>query len=135
MASTPRQNLLLVPRWSAILLGEILGNDLGNIPAPICLIVQNPNEPDVMFKIKKSTPLRKLMKAYCTHSHLEPSQVSFQIDGDQIDPAANSEQLGLSNGDRIDAAHWYINPLKRRRTLPPVPPFEHSAHSNTKPDP
>ena len=57
MASTPRQNLLLVPRWSAILLGDILGNGLGNTPAPIYLIVQNPNEPDVMFKIKKSTPL------------------------------------------------------------------------------
>ena len=41
---------------------------------------------ELLFKIKTSTPVRKLMDAYGSHSGLQASQVRFMVDGERIAP-------------------------------------------------
>merc|ERR1711957_43461 len=59
---------------------------------------------EVQFKIKKSTPLRKLMDAYCSRLGLQASQVRFMVDGERIAPDDSAEKLGLEDEDLIDVA-------------------------------
>merc|ERR1712139_152257 len=59
---------------------------------------------EVQFKIKKSTPLRKLMDAYCSRLGLQSSQVRFMVDGERIGPEDTAEKLGLEDEDLIDVA-------------------------------
>merc|ERR1712137_1101956 len=54
--------------------------------------------------IKKSTPLRKLMDAYCSRLGLTASQVRFMVDGERISADDTAEKLGLEDEDLIDVA-------------------------------
>ncbi len=58
----------------------------------------------MQFKIKKSTPLRKLMAAYGPRLGLQASQVRFTVDGECIAPDDTAKDLGLLDKDVIDAA-------------------------------
>merc|ERR1711915_1057842 len=53
---------------------------------------------------KKSTPLRKLMDAYCSRLGLTASQVRFMVDGERISADDTAEKLGLEDEDLIDVA-------------------------------
>ena len=59
---------------------------------------------EVQFKIKKSTPLRKLMDANCSRLGLQASQVRFMVDGERIAPDDIAEKLGLEDEDLSDVA-------------------------------
>merc|ERR1712151_1056126 len=50
---------------------------MGAQPGHIQLKVKDQQGSEVQFKIKKSTPLRKLMDAYCSRLGLQASQVRF----------------------------------------------------------
>jgi small ubiquitin-related modifier len=39
---------------------------------------------EVYFKIKKQTPLRKLMDAYCQRQGISPNSIRFLYDGQRI---------------------------------------------------
>eukprot|EP00416_Gambierdiscus_australes_P030218 CAMPEP_0171091756 /NCGR_PEP_ID=MMETSP0766_2-20121228/35291_1 /TAXON_ID=439317 /ORGANISM="Gambierdiscus australes, Strain CAWD 149" /LENGTH=156 /DNA_ID=CAMNT_0011549915 /DNA_START=84 /DNA_END=552 /DNA_ORIENTATION=+ len=73
-------------------------------PAHIQLKVKDQQGSEVQFKIKKSTPLRKLMDAYCSRLGLQASQVRFMVDGERIAPDDTAEKLGLEDEDLIDVA-------------------------------
>merc|ERR1711918_179846 len=68
----------------------------------IQLKVKDQQGSEVQFKIKKSTPLRKLMDAYCSRLGLQASQVRFMVDGERIAPDDTAEKLGLEDEDLID---------------------------------
>merc|ERR1711977_93499 len=70
----------------------------------IQLKVKDQQGSEVQFKIKKSTPLRKLMDAYCSRLGLQASQVRFMVDGERIGPDDSAEKLGLEDEDLIDVA-------------------------------
>merc|ERR1712232_1301934 len=70
----------------------------------IQLKVKDQQGSEVQFKIKKSTPLRKLMDAYCSRLGLQSSQVRFMVDGERIAPEDSAEKLGLEDEDLIDVA-------------------------------
>merc|ERR1711912_171907 len=72
--------------------------------AHIQLKVKDQQGSEVQFKIKKSTPLRKLMDAYCSRLGLQASQVRFMVDGERIGPDDTAEKLGLEDEDLIDVA-------------------------------
>merc|ERR1712125_74619 len=59
---------------------------------------------EVQFKIKKSTPLCKLMDAYCSRLGLTAAQVRFMVDGERISADDTAEKLGLEDEDLIDVA-------------------------------
>jgi len=74
-------------------------------PQHIQLKVKDQQGSEVQFKIKKSTPLRKLMDAYCSRLGLQASQVRFMVDGERIAPDDTAEKLGLEETAWAQLAH------------------------------
>ncbi|KAJ1668911.1 SUMO protein smt3 [Coemansia sp. RSA 1813] len=58
---------------------------------------------EVMFKIKRSTKLAKLMQAYCVRAGKSADTVRFLVDGERINGESTPDSLGLEDGDAIDA--------------------------------
>mmetsp|Transcript_13384 Transcript_13384/g.22600 ORF Transcript_13384/g.22600 Transcript_13384/m.22600 type:complete len:92 (+) Transcript_13384:161-436(+) len=58
---------------------------------------------EVFFKVKKSTPLRKLMDAYCKRQGVSEADVVFLFDGSRLKTDQTPEQLEMEDGDEIDA--------------------------------
>jgi hypothetical protein len=58
---------------------------------------------EVYFKIKRQTPLRKLIDAYCQRQSKSPDSIRFLYDGQRIQPEATPEDLEMENNDIIDA--------------------------------
>lgn len=56
----------------------------------------------VHFKIKHTTPLRKLMSAYCDRAGLKLGAVRFRFDGNPINETDTPTQLDMEDGDSID---------------------------------
>ncbi|XP_008477124.1 small ubiquitin-related modifier 3 [Diaphorina citri] len=56
----------------------------------------------VQFKIKKGTPLRKLMNAYCERCNLSMSTVRFRFDGQAINEQDTPSTLEMEEGDTIE---------------------------------
>ncbi|KAM7339323.1 hypothetical protein ACRRTK_002807 [Alexandromys fortis] len=56
----------------------------------------------VQFKIKRHTPLSKLMKAYCERQGLSMRQIRFRFDGQPINETDKPAQLEMEDEDTID---------------------------------
>jgi len=56
----------------------------------------------VHFKIKKNTPLRKLMSAYCERTGVKMEAMRFRFDGQPINETDTPSQLDMEDGDSID---------------------------------
>ncbi|KAL6033037.1 hypothetical protein STEG23_025708 [Scotinomys teguina] len=56
----------------------------------------------VHFKIKRHTPLSKLMKAYCERQGLSMRQIRFRYDGQPINETDTPAQLEMEDEDTID---------------------------------
>eukprot|EP00439_Symbiodinium_sp_Y106_P064948 s1078_g10.t1 len=78
--------------------------EAADAPQHIQLKVKDQQGSEVQFKIKKTTPLRKLMDAYCSRLGLQASQVRFMVDGERIAADDTAEKLGLEDEDLIDVA-------------------------------
>nr|XP_022325235.1 small ubiquitin-related modifier 3-like [Crassostrea virginica] len=68
----------------------------------ITLKVTGQDRSVVFFKIKKNTPLRKLMSAYCDRAGLKLGVVRFRFDGNPINETDTPSGLDMENGDDID---------------------------------
>lgn len=56
----------------------------------------------VPCKIKRHTPLSKLMKAYCERQGLSMRQIRFRFDGQPINETDTPAQLEMEDEDMID---------------------------------
>ncbi|XP_072482798.1 uncharacterized protein [Notamacropus eugenii] len=56
----------------------------------------------VQFKIKRHTPLSKLMKAYCKRQGFSMKQIRFRFDGQPINETDTPAQLEMEDKDTID---------------------------------
>ncbi|KPI94063.1 Kv channel-interacting protein 4 [Papilio xuthus] len=84
----------------------------------------------VQFKIKKHTPLRKLMNAYCDRAGLSMQVVRFRFDGQPINENDTPTSLEMEEGDTIEVyqqqtggasntaqyAHYVFNTLDQDRS-------------------
>merc|ERR1711904_480759 len=61
------------------------------------------DDSEIVFKIKKSTSLKKLMSAYCQRNSLDQSQIVFLYEGQRIVAENTPDALGMEDGDEIDA--------------------------------
>merc|ERR1739845_94294 len=63
---------------------------------------------EVYFKIKRSTPLRKLMDAYCQRQAKTSDSIRFLYDGARVMPDSTPEEMEMEDNDIIDAvlADW-----------------------------
>jgi small ubiquitin-related modifier len=60
---------------------------------------------EVYFKIRKTTPLRKLMTAYCEKQGIALNSTRFMFDDKRLNPEHTAEQAHLENDDLIEAFH------------------------------
>eukprot|EP00922_Rhytidocystis_sp_ex-Travisia-forbesii_P000763 GHVS01001106.1.p1 GENE.GHVS01001106.1~~GHVS01001106.1.p1 ORF type:complete len:157 (+),score=60.42 GHVS01001106.1:206-676(+) len=67
------------------------------------LKVRSPDGSEVYFKIKKRTKLEKLMNAYCNRLGQSPDAVRFLFDGERVKGDKTPDELGIEDGDVIDA--------------------------------
>lgn len=56
----------------------------------------------VQFKIKRHTPLRKLMQAYCDKQGQSMSNIRFRFDGQAINESDTPNKLEMEDEDTID---------------------------------
>lgn len=56
----------------------------------------------VFFKCKMTTPLEKLMKAFCTRNGVAQTSVRFLFDGNRINANQTPQELDMEDGDVID---------------------------------
>jgi small ubiquitin-related modifier len=67
------------------------------------LTIKDPQGEEVYFKVKRTTRMRKLFQAFCKRSNTDPSTMRFFYQGDRIDDEQSPADLGLRDGDKIDA--------------------------------
>ncbi|KAH7879232.1 ubiquitin-related domain-containing protein [Lentinula edodes] len=70
--------------------------------APINVKVVSSSGEEVFFKIKRVTPLRKLLVAYATKVGKEPHTIRFLYDGARINDSDTPESLEMEDNDTID---------------------------------
>ena len=58
---------------------------------------------EVFFKIKKTTPLSKLIGAYIQRQGVNGESIRFLFDGNRIGPDQTPEELNMEENDVIDA--------------------------------
>ncbi|XP_060857975.1 small ubiquitin-related modifier 2-A-like [Metopolophium dirhodum] len=56
----------------------------------------------VQFKIKKNTPLKKLMNAYCERTGISFETVRFRFDGQAITATDTPASLEMEEGDTLE---------------------------------
>lgn len=61
------------------------------------------NDSEVHFRIKRSTPLSKLMNTYCDRQGKPHGSVRFMLDGNRVEDHHTPDDLDLEDGDTIDA--------------------------------
>jgi len=71
-------------------------------PALIRLTVKDQEGSETHFRIRRRTPLRRLMARFCNSQGLLDSLDGFMLSGEMITPDDTAEQLGLQDGDIID---------------------------------
>ncbi|KAL7575573.1 hypothetical protein ACA910_020147 [Epithemia clementina (nom. ined.)] len=69
----------------------------------ITLSVKDQTGEEISFKIKKSTKLEKVFKAYAQRKHIDVSSIRFLIDGERLKGDSTAKMLELEDGDQIDA--------------------------------
>eukprot|EP00040_Diaphanoeca_grandis_P038577 m.256795 g.256795 ORF g.256795 m.256795 type:complete len:106 (-) comp34699_c0_seq1:109-426(-) len=67
------------------------------------VVAQDNNE--LHFKIKRSTPMRKLISAYCKKQGLNAASVRFLFDGETISPDATPDSMEMEDKDVIDVMY------------------------------
>merc|ERR1712039_489975 len=65
------------------------------------VVAQDGNE--VYFKIRKTTPMKKLMGAYCERQGVTMDSIRFLFNGQRIQPEQDPSQLDMEDNDVIDA--------------------------------
>jgi small ubiquitin-related modifier len=67
------------------------------------LKVKNSEGKETVFKLKKSTALRKMMDAYCQREGVPADGVRFLFEGERLNREQTPDTLGMEDGDVIDA--------------------------------
>ncbi|XP_026807731.1 small ubiquitin-related modifier 2-A-like [Rhopalosiphum maidis] len=57
------------------------------------------------FKIKKDTPLKRLMISYCERTGSDMEKICFQFEGNQIRDVDTASSMGMVNDDTIDVTN------------------------------
>lgn len=58
---------------------------------------------EIFSKIKKTTPMKRLMEAFCKRQGKSMESLRFLIDGTRVSPDNTPEDLDLEDGDVIEA--------------------------------
>lgn len=73
--------------------------------AIILIKVKSQDNEEIHFKIKRNTPLKKLMERYCERNGLmNIASVSFLYEGEKVLASSTPESLGMNDGDELAVA-------------------------------
>ena len=61
------------------------------------------NNTDVFFRVKRTTPLRRVIDGFCKRTGKDPSSMRFLYEGERISEDDTPESLGMENEDLIEA--------------------------------
>ena len=71
----------------------------------ILIKVKSQDNEEIHFKIKRNTPLKKLMERYCERNGLmNINAVSFLYEGEKVFTSSTPENLGMNDGDELGVA-------------------------------
>lgn len=57
----------------------------------------------MVFKVKPTTKFEKILNAFCNKKSVAYEAVRFVFDGTRVNPQSSPEDLGMDDGDTIDA--------------------------------
>lgn len=66
---------------------------------------------EIYFKIKRSTPMKRLMEAFCKRQGKSFDSLRFLSDGERVDGNATPDDMDLEDGDVIEAHREQIGGL------------------------
>ncbi|KAL2496041.1 small ubiquitin-related modifier 1-like [Forsythia ovata] len=75
----------------------------GDQSVHINLKVKGQDGNEVLFRIKRSTQLKKLMNAYCERQSVDFNSIAFLFDGRRLRAEQTPDELEMEDGDEIDA--------------------------------
>lgn len=78
------------------------GGDAKSEDAPITIRVKDQTGEETMFKIKKSTKMRKVFEAYASRKGVDVNALRFLLDGERIQENDSPKMLELEDEDQID---------------------------------
>ena len=58
---------------------------------------------EIFFRIKKTTPMKRLMEAFCNRQGKTMESLRFLMDGTRVEPDNTPGELDLEDGDVIEA--------------------------------
>ena len=68
----------------------------------ILIKVKSQDNEEIHFKIKRNTPLKKLMERYCERNGLmNINSVNFLYEGEKVFASSTPESLGMNDGDEL----------------------------------
>ncbi|PWA91689.1 small ubiquitin-related modifier 2 [Artemisia annua] len=87
---------------------------MSGVTNEINLKVKSQEGNEVFFRIKGSTPFKKLMNAYCDRQSVKMNSIAFLFDGRRLRADQTPDELEMEDGDEIDAeaAHQYLERLQ-----------------------
>ncbi len=68
----------------------------------ICLFAQSQNGDSLQFKVRMTTPLQKVINAYCSRMSISEEAVRFLYDGVRVDGKGTVKSHGMEDGDILD---------------------------------
>ncbi|KAH6653625.1 ubiquitin-related domain-containing protein [Truncatella angustata] len=78
------------------------GNHAGNSTSEDQLGIRvTDNNNEILFKIKKSTPLDNVMQAFCGRQGKKVNVVRFLFEGQRVQPTDSPDSLGMVDGDSL----------------------------------
>ncbi|KAK7708063.1 SUMO protein smt3 [Diaporthe eres] len=73
------------------------------------------NNNELVFKIKKSTKLEKLIDSFCERHGKDPGSVRFLFEGDRIKKSDTPDSLEMEDGDTIEVFYEQTAPRGGKR--------------------
>lgn len=71
----------------------------------------------IQFKIKRNTPFRKLMHAYCDRTKVAQNTVRFTFDGSRIQDSDTPKSMDMDDGDTIEVFTQQTGGQPSKRTI------------------
>lgn len=66
---------------------------------------------ELMFKVRRTTPLKKLMDAYCGKMSIGRHQIRFLYDGERVDDSDTAQSLECEDNDILDVGAVFSLPV------------------------
>ena len=68
----------------------------------ILIKVKGQDNEEIHFKIKRNTPLKKLMERYCERNGLmHAGSVNFLYEGEKVHASSTPESIGMNDGEEL----------------------------------